>query len=229
MKPEFNPIDFPPFTGFPKEGVKFLTGLKKNNNKEWFEAHRSDFESYIKQPMMEFIAAMAREFSAWAPEITANPKRSMFRIYRDVRFSADKSPYKTHAAASFHYGDKAKSMAGFYIHISPKDCYMGGGIWMPPNDYLRKIREKIAGNYKEFSAIVKKKDFVALGGLDMTESLKTMPRGFEPEHPGATYLKLKSFVAGTSITPEIAASKNLVQAAVKTYKTLLPLIRFLSE
>jgi uncharacterized protein (TIGR02453 family) len=230
MVQQFNPLDYPPFIGFPKEGLKFLASLKKNNNKEWFDAHKSDYENYIKQPMHEFIASMALEFKSWAPEVVANPKRSMFRIYRDIRFSKDKTPYKTHAAAWFPYGSDSELSGGFYVHISPTECILGGGIWMPPNDYLRHMREKIANDHKRFISILKNKAFVKeCGKLDEEEMLKTMPRGFDPEHPAAHYLKLKSYTAGKSLPVEKALKKDFLKTAVTTYKAMLPLIKFLSE
>ena len=148
MKPEMM-LDaemFPPFDGFPKEGIKFLTQLKKNNNRPWFNKHKSEYEDFIKLPIQSLIASLKAPMAKVAPEIEVNPKRSMFRIYRDIRFSKNKAPYKTHVAAVFHLKGNWQNSAGYYVHIEPKVIYVGGGIYMPDSTQLKKIRHAIADN-----------------------------------------------------------------------------------
>src|SRR6476619_4412725 len=139
--------------GFTPAALKFLRGLAKNNNKEWFEAHREEYETEVREPMRDLIGEMNERFKTFAPEIGGDPKRSMFRINRDVRFSKDKSPYKTHAACWFHYRGASRKVgseanegsAGFYFHLEPGGKSMlGAGVWMPPRPQLNRLRDAIA-------------------------------------------------------------------------------------
>src|SRR6266571_7081769 len=134
------------FPGLPKEGLQFLRSLKRNNNREWFQKHKSIYETQVKQPMESLIEFMATEFQRFAPEMVASPKASLFRIHRDTRFSKDKSPYKTHVAASFSVrGLDRHEGAGFYFHIAPTELWIGGGVYRPAPDELRSVRDHIAG------------------------------------------------------------------------------------
>src|SRR5882724_3211827 len=132
--------------------LTFLRGLKRNNEKPWFEAHRAVYEGFVKGPMLELIEEMDVRLARFAPEIIGEPKRSMFRIYRDIRFSPDKSPYKTHASCWFYHRDGSRAVgreavgggAGFYFQIAPGNSFAGGGMWRPPREALLNIREAIA-------------------------------------------------------------------------------------
>ncbi len=138
MKQRFSIDDelFPPFDGFPPEGLKFLRALKKNNNREWFAENKSRYEEFVKLPMQSLIAALKHPMERVAPEIHVDPKRAMFRIYRDTRFSKNKLPYKTHVAAVFHRPGHWEGSAGYYVHIEPGAVYVGGGIYIPDGDQL---------------------------------------------------------------------------------------------
>src|SRR3954466_10447691 len=119
-----------PFTAFPKEGLKFLQSLKRHNNREWFQRHKSIYEQHVKQPIFDLITALGQDFQQFAPEMAASPKVSAYRIYRDTRFSKDKSPYKTHVAAVFPHSALGKHAgAGFYVHIAPSEVFIGGGLY----------------------------------------------------------------------------------------------------
>src|SRR2546430_5350009 len=139
---------------FSSAALRFLQGLARNNAKPWFESHRQDYELQVRDPMRALIEEMRARFARFAPEITGDPKRSMFRIYRDVRFSRDKSPYKTHAACWFNHrrasarvGSEAEEgSAGFYFHLPPGASFVGAGIWMPPRPSLARLRDAIAEN-----------------------------------------------------------------------------------
>ena len=227
-KPIFNPHDVPPFMGFPKEALTFLSGLKKHNNKVWFDKHKEEYENFVKAPMQEFIAAMALEFHQWAPDAIADPKRSMFRIYRDIRFSKDKTPYKTHVAAWFPL-KQLKLSGGFYVHVSGEEMMLGGGIWQPPSEYIRPMRAKIAEQHVAFRKIVEDKGVKAMfGGLEMDDMLKKVPAGYPADHPAAEYLKLKSYLLGASKPATFATKKDFLPFVVKAYKTMLPFVRFLN-
>src|SRR5437773_3742182 len=153
------------FPGLPKEGLQFLRSLKRNNNREWFQKHKSIYETQVKQPMESLIESMATEFQRFAPEMVASPKASAYRIYRDTRFSKDKSPYKTHVAAVFPRSGLGKHEgAGFYLHIAPPEVLIGGGLYMPLPEDLAVVREHIATNTKSFLGIVNSRQFRKLFG-----------------------------------------------------------------
>jgi uncharacterized protein (TIGR02453 family) len=222
---------------FSARSLAFLKALKRNNKKPWFEAHRDDYEAHVKEPMAAFVRDMDREFHGFAPEIVGEPKRSMFRIHRDVRFSKDKSPYKTHAACwFFHVGGSSKvgreahgGGAGFYFHLEPGASFMGGGIWMPPAPALKKFRIAIAEDPAGFARIVNAKAFQKrFGPLDTEASLKRVPRGYTEDHPAAAWLKLQSYVAGRPVTDAQVTSGKLVSQLAADYEVMLPLVRWLN-
>ncbi len=228
-QPDFNAEIYPPFEGFPKEGIRFLGRLKKNNTREWFAAHKSEYEDYVKFPMQTLIAALREPMAAAMPEFDVNPARSMFRIYRDTRFSSDKTPYKTHVAAIFHLKGKWQESAGFYLHIEPTGIYLGGGVYMPDSDQLKKLRTAIAEHSREFLAIVRHKTFVSkFKGLE-GERLQRGPAGFPPDHPMIEWLKHKSFYTGAEWKAEESYTEDFPVKVVRLYKDLLPLIRFLNR
>src|SRR5262245_17268179 len=145
----------PVFSAFPKEGLQFLRSLKRNNNREWFNKHKSTYELSVKKPIEELIGALATDFARFAPEMIATPKASAYRIYRDTRFSKDKSPYKTHIAAVFPRAGVGKHEgAGFYMHIAPTEVLIGGGLYMPLPEDLNAVRGHIAENYEAFLRVV---------------------------------------------------------------------------
>src|SRR5258708_13602693 len=129
------------FPGFPKETVTFFKGLARNNNREWFQPRKEIFESKVKAPMVALVEALNAEFAKYAPEYINDPKKAVYRIYRDVRFSSDKSPYKTHLAAAFaRRGGDRNSSAGVYFHVSAKGVGVAGGLWEPPPEQLLSVR-----------------------------------------------------------------------------------------
>jgi uncharacterized protein (TIGR02453 family) len=222
---------YPPFDGFPLEGIKFLKQLKRNNDRDWFEKHKDDYETSVKLPMQSLIAALHPHFQRFAPEFDINPKRSIFRIYRDVRFSKDKTPYKTHVAAHFVLRGKPKGIegSGYYLHIEPGEVFIGGGIYMPDNDQLKKIRKAIVDKPKQFLSIVQepvfKKTFGALEG----EKLQRPPKGYEPDHPMVEWLKHKQFFVGVEWPESRSLRQKFTADAATVFETATPLVRFLNE
>ncbi|HWP38320.1 MAG TPA: DUF2461 domain-containing protein [Gemmatimonadales bacterium] len=217
--------------------LAFLRGLKKNNTKSWFEAHRAEYEAHVRGPMRELIEEMDVRFARFAPEITGDPRRSMFRIYRDIRFSKDKSPYKTHAACWFHHRDADRRVgseaegggAGFYFQIAPGDSFIGAGIWMPPRPVLNRVRDAIAEHPRGFERVVLARSFVRrFGGLHEEAVLKRMPRGFSEDHPAARWLRLQSFTTGWVLTDKQATSPRLGARLEADFTAMLPLVRWLN-
>lgn len=228
----YSPLDleiYPPFEGFPREGMRFLRRLKKNNNRPWFNAHKAEYEDHVRLPMQSLIAALQPHVHAFAPEIELHPKRSMFRIYRDTRFSKDKTPYKTHVAAVFHPRGHWQNSAGYYVHVEPGGVYVGGGIYMPNSDQLRKIRRAIDSRSAEFLSIVGtakfKRQFKGIEG----EKLQRVPQGYDANHPMAGWLKHKQFFTGVEWDERECYSAKFVQKISAVYKDLYPFIRFLNE
>ncbi len=221
---------YPPFEGFPKEGLTFLKQLKKNNTREWFTEHKSEYEDYVKFPMQTFIASMKERMEEFAPEIEVNPKKAIFRIHRDVRFSKNKDPYKTNVAAVFHPKGHWEESAGYYIHIEPGNIYIGGGIYMPTAPQIKKIRTAIAGpRSKEFLAIVEDKTFKKQFGGLQGEKLQRAPLGYPVDHPMIEWLKHKQFFTGVEWQEEECLSPKFLEKVAKPYKDLHPLIEFMNE
>src|SRR4051794_33768645 len=181
---------------FSPAALRFLRGLMSNNNKPWFEAHRTAYEQELREPMRELIGELDARCRSFAPEMGGDPKRSMFRINRDIRFSKDKSPYKTNAGCWLHHrsasqrvgGEANEGSAGFYFHLEPGKSFIGGGLWMPPRPQLNKLRDAIAENPQRFIRMTRALP-KRLGGLDDEHALKRMPRGYAEDHPAAKYLR----------------------------------------
>ena len=220
---------YPPFDGFPKDGITFLKHLKKNNNRPWFQEHKSEYESFVKLPMQSLIAALRNEFARFAPEIELHPKRSIFRIYRDIRFSKNKAPYKTHVAAVFHPKGHWQQSGGYYLSIEPGEIFLGGGVYMPPSDQLREIRRAIAEHSEEFLSIVTDKAFQRKFGELEGDKLQRVPQGYRSDHPMAEWLKFRWLYAGVTWPHEKSFHRNFTREAVKIYEQVTPLVRFLNN
>lgn len=215
--------------------LRFFRQLAAHNNKQWFEAHRTQYEQEVRAPMRELIEELDVRFARFAPEIGGDPKRSMFRINRDIRFSEDKSPYKTNAACWFHHrsasrrvgGEATEGSAGFYFHFEPGESLVGGGLWMPPRPQLNRLRDAIAERPDAFSRMMAglPKRFA---GLDDSAVLKRMPRGYSEEHPAARWLRYQSFTSGRSLTDAQVTSAKLPDLLAREFEQLLPLVRWLN-
>ncbi len=231
MLKELDEQQFPPFEGFPKESVGFLKKLKKNNNRDWFNAHKNDYEENIKFPMQCFIASMQPHFADFAPQFDVSPKRSMFRIYRDTRFSKDKTPYKTHMAAHFVLRGKPKGFegSGYYLHIAPGEVFIGGGIYMPDNDQLKQIRSAIAAHPKEFLAVINKPSFKRMFSGISGAKLSRPPKGYLPDHPMIEWLKMKQFFTGVDLKEDICYRKDFPKVIAKHCQELAPLVDFMNK
>jgi uncharacterized protein (TIGR02453 family) len=227
-----------PFTGFRPGALTFLRSLARNNRREWFEENKERYEREVKRPLAILVEEIDARLGEIAPEMIGHPKRSVFRIYRDVRFSKDKSPYKTNAAAWFYHRDAGHAVgtqavhggAGFYFQIAPNECMIAGGIWMPPGEALKTLRMAIAEDPDVLPSILREPKFKrAFGKLSEESVLKRTPRGFDPEHPAADLLKYKSFTVSQPLTEAEIQSPKLPDIVAKRYATMLPLIRWLNR
>jgi len=210
--------------------LQFLQALKKNNNKVWFEKNRPKYEN-AKQDYLQFVSAVLDGMKLKDKTlVNLEPKQCVFRINRDVRFSKNKDPYKTNFGASFSKGGKKIDCAGYYFHLEPGACFIGGGFWMPMAPELKKLRQEIDYCFDEFKGIVREKKFTSnYGGLTETEKLVRPPKGYELDNPAIEFLKLKNFVATMEITNEEAINKNLVKKVVNCFEALSPLIHFINK
>ncbi|ANH82869.1 TIGR02453 family protein [Niabella ginsenosidivorans] len=212
--------------------LKFLEELKLNNNKPWFDAHRKEYEA-ARENFAGFINELIREFGKYEPSIMhLTAKDCMFRINRDVRFSKDKSPYKTNFGASINAEGKKSMKAGYYFHLSPGESFIGGGLWHPLPADLNKLRQEIDYNLPEFQKILSAKKFkTTYSGLYAEEGqlLSRVPKGYEPDNPAAAYLKYKSYTALSDIPDAEILSKSLPGNSIKAFQALQPLIIFINK
>lgn len=214
-----------------KSTLEFLTRLGKNNNREWFEKNRAKYEAAkadVESSVEKIIVAVKKFDKRIGDEITA--KKCLFRIYRDVRFSGDKRPYKTNMGAYISPGGKKTIAPGYYVHIEPGKAFLAGGMWMPPAPELAKIRQEIDYNLDEFRKILKAKSFKdCFGDLDREDKLATAPKGYPKDHAGIDLLKLKSFVAVAELSDKELLSKDFSKTAEKIFKAMKPLNDFLQR
>jgi len=217
------------FPGFPPETLDFFRKLKRNNNREWFLKNKKVFEEKVKAPMVELVLALGREMKQFAPEMGADPARAIYRIYRDTRFSNDKTPYKTHIAAVFTpRGMERHNCAGLYFHVAPENVEIAGGIYMPSPESLLALRRHIAGHHKKLRSIIESPEFRRMFGEVWGEKLVRTPKGFPADHPAAGLLRYKQMLADVSRPAELAGTPKLLPAIVELFRGMMPLIRFVN-
>ena len=208
---------------------QFLKKLATNNNKEWMDANRADYE-HAKQNYIDFVTAVLKELSAFEPAFTNIPaKECIFRLNRDVRFSEDKSPYKTHFGAFFSTGGKKSPNAGYYFHLQPGGCFLAGGAWMPPADMLKNIRQEIDYDLPGFEAIINNKNFKKLYPQLEGEQLKKAPQGYAVDNPAIAYLRFKSFTVTSPLTDKEINDPALAKNIARSFKVMRPFIDFLNK
>ena len=220
------------FSGFPQDLFDFLSELKANNDRDWFNANKDRYRASVVGPMTEFISAMDEVLAKVSDCFLADPRPtggSMFRIYRDVRFSHDKRPYKEHAASHFrHIAGKDAHAPGFYVHLEPDDVFFGGGIWHPPGPVLQRVREAIDEDADQWTGLTRSAAFKRRFGAVAGEGLKRPPRGFDPQHPCIEDLKRKSFFAMKHVDPELATTAKFLKEVERTFVAMGPFVEFLT-
>ena len=205
---------------------RFLSELAVHNDRDWFQANRERFEAEVREPMQAFILAFAEPLRSLSPHFLADPRPSggsMFRIFRDTRFSKDKSPYKTNVGAHFRHLECSKDVhaPGFYLHLQPGECFMSAGLWHPDPESLRKVRARMISHGREWKAL-------RAGGLEISgEALKRVPPGFDPAHPLAEDLKLKDYYTATPFTERQVCAPGFLERFTETCHRDSPLVRFL--
>lgn len=215
-----------------ESSIKFLKDLKKNNNRDWFEANRSRYEA-AKKDFESFIEMLIATLSKTNPALAGlQAKDCVFRIYRDVRFSKNKDPYKTNFGASIKEGGRKSQLCGFYIQIEPQGewgTFIAGGYWMPESGLLKKIRQEIEYNPEEFSAILQNKSFKKYFKLMEDHQLKKLPKGIDADHPAAAYLKYTSFIVSQDVETASLKDPKFLKECTAAYKAMLPFLNFLNK
>ena len=211
--------------------LNFLRALKKNNNRDWFNKNKSSYEE-ANTDFKTFVDELIREVAKFDKAVgSLEAKDCVFRIYRDVRFSKDKSPYKTHFGAHIVAGGKKMEMgrAGYYMHISPGECFLAGGAHVPPSEWINAIRKEIHYNAKELKKVINGKDFIKYFGKISGEKLSSVPRGYDKTHPDIELLKHKSLLAVHNMSEKKVVEKDFLSHCAKVFKAMQPFDKFLNQ
>lgn len=210
--------------------LKFLKDLKKNNNRDWFADNKLRYEN-AKQDVVTFVSEILKNVSAEIPELKElKAEKCIMRIYRDVRFSKNKDPYKLNFGIYFPTKPKGIEAPGYYVHIQPGQCFVAGGFWMPPSDALKNIRQEIDYNIDEFLGIIGNKNFKKLfDGLSEEDKLSTAPKGYAKDHPQIEILKLKSFTVSHYIEDQVLLDKKVLKEICACIVAMKPLVNFLQR
>jgi uncharacterized protein (TIGR02453 family) len=215
------------FPGFPPDALKFLRGLKRNNKREWFQARKEIFDTHVRAPMEQLVEAINAELLQFAPEHITDPKKAIYRIYRDTRFSPDKTPYKTHIAAIFpRRGLDRHTSAGFYFHVSPEETGVASGLYQPGKEELLGVRTWIQQNHERFRKASRAPE--KLVGKFRGEPLTRTPKGFDSTHPADDLVRMKSWVYWMELKPELAETPKLLPELIQRFRAAAPVVEMLN-
>ena len=217
---------------FSPASFDFLKQLDANNNRAWFDRHKQEYEDAVRSPALDFIAAMADDIEALSPHFLAVPRKvggSLMRVHRDVRFGKDKRPFKTNVGIQFrHFQGKDVHAPGFYVHLEPKECFLGVGIWHPDAPALGRLRAAIAENGAAWLNASRNKSFTKVFEPS-GDSLANAPRGYAKDHPLLDDLKRKDFIAIMSFPRTLATSARFQPEVVKSFRAAVPYMQFLCD
>ena len=217
---------------FTPQLFSFLRDLAANNDREWFKAHQDEYERHVREPALDFITAVAAPLAEISPYLAVDARKvggSLFRIHRDIRFSQDKTPYKTHTGMHFrhlHGGDV--HTAGFYVHLQPGHSYMGAGMWRPAASVAQSIRQALAADPEKWVEATRGDKFADVFQLE-GDALVRLPRGFEPDHPLIDDLRRKDFAGTAALTQRLVASEDFFDTFVDNCRRAAPLMQFLCD
>jgi uncharacterized protein (TIGR02453 family) len=232
-----------PFTGFSRDAIQFLADLALHNERAWFQPRKGDYERLLKEPLEALCLALAECFETRGLPLRSDPTHSPFRIYRDVRFSADKSPYKTHVSASFPWAGEAPAGeapageapagegggVGGYFHFQPGEMIAGGGMWHPEPAQLAAWRRAVSDDLPKVREALESPEFAGTFGEVSGSRLKRIPTGFRPDHPGAELLKLKDVTFGRRLSDDDILSPDLPEILTDTFLAAVPVLRLLAR
>ncbi|WP_214227001.1 DUF2461 domain-containing protein [Pedobacter sp. B4-66] len=210
------------------ETLVFITNVAQNNNREWFAENKNRYE-IAKADVLAFIDQLIPKLAAIDPEFSIDTpaKKCLLRIYRDVRFSKNKDPYKNNFGISFNIKGSDIHGPGYYLHIQPGECFLGAGFWMPEASVLKSVREEIDYNTSEFLSIIEAKNFKNIFSLSEEDKLKKAPKGYETDHPQIELLKLKSFIAICPLKDDEFLKPEIVDKLKTAFESVYPFILFL--
>jgi uncharacterized protein (TIGR02453 family) len=215
---------------FSQASFDFLTSLNANNNRDWFNRHKQEYEDAVRTPALDFIAAMAGDIEALSPHFLAVPRKvggSLMRVHRDVRFGKDKRPFKTNIGIQFrHFQGKDVHAPGFYVHLEPKECFLGVGIWHPDAPALGRIRAAVAENSAAWLKASRDRKFTKT--FELTgDSLANAPRGYAKDHPLLEDLKRKDFIGIKEFNSKLSTTTRFQQEVVESFRCAVPYMKFL--
>ncbi len=218
-----------PFAGFAPAALEFFRKLDKNNNRDWFQAHKHIFQEQVRAPMVELVETINRELLEFAPEHVTEAKKAIYRIYRDIRFSKDKTPYKTHIAANFpRRGLEKHACGGYYFSVGLEGVEVAGGVYMPGPEQLLAIRKYLAVHHEECRRLMSAKPLrLAMGDL-LGDELTRAPKGFPPDHPAADLLRKKQLYFYVVLDSRLATTPRLPAEVLKRFRLMSPFIDFIN-
>ncbi len=218
------------FPGFPKEGMQFLSALKRNNRREWFQPRKHVYDEQVKAPMTELVTALNAEMMRFAPDYVNEPAKAIYRIYRDTRFSKDKTPYKTHIGAIFpRRGLEKHGGGGLYFGVSAKEIEVAGGVYMPGPETLRAIRMHLAEHHAEFRKVIANRKLRKLMGEMHGEQLSRVPKGFPADHAAADLLRYKQWLFYVMLDAKLATTAKLMVEVRQRFEVMMPFLDFLNR
>jgi uncharacterized protein (TIGR02453 family) len=218
------------FPGFSPEAIEFLRALKRNNRRDWFQPRKEKYEALIKAPMLEFVAGVNEELARFAPAYVTPPEKAVYRIYRDTRFSPDKTPYKTHVAAIFPRNTAAKREgAVFYLHFTATELLAFAGVYSPDRDELLAYRSLLRDNHEEFETILNNKSLRKLVGGLQGEQRSRMPKGFPVDHPAEALLRQKQWYLESTLDIGLLTTPRAVPELAKRFAVMAPMVEFMNR
>jgi uncharacterized protein (TIGR02453 family) len=218
------------FPGFSPDALSFLRALKRNNRREWFQPRKEKYEALIKAPMCELIECLNQEMARFAPQYITSAQKAVYRIYRDTRFSKDKTPYKTHVAGIFPRSNAVKREgAVFYFHFSEKELLVFGGVWNPERDELLAYRSHIQESHEELTEILAAPKLRRIFGALQGEQLSRMPKGIPVDHPAEGLLRQRQWYLEHKMEAKLICSPRLPRELARRFELMVPFLEFMNR
>ncbi len=217
------------FEGFPPEAMKFLRGLARNNNREWFQPRKDLFDKYVREPMLDLVTAINEQLPRFAPDYVTDPGKAIFRIYRDIRFGPDKTPYKDHIAASFgRRGLEKKGAGSLFFSVNHKEIEIAGGVYHPLPETMLAIRTHISETHADLRRLLSNRKLRGLMGELRGDTLSRVPKGFDAGHPAAELIKHKDWILYVTLDPALATTPQLFTEILARFRAIAPVLEYLN-
>jgi uncharacterized protein (TIGR02453 family) len=218
-----------PFDGFDPKALAFFRQLARNNDRDWFKANKDRYDALLKTPMLTLLNELNPRFARFAPDHVTEPKKAIYRIYRDTRFSKNKIPFKLNISAMYGHRLLPKNYcAGYYFHVSATECAIGVGVYMPEPDQLKAIREAIARDTKSFEKLIRDPKLTRRMGKLQGDKLTRVPKGYDPAHPAANYVRMKQWYFYKELKPQAALAPSFVDEVAKAFEVCAPFAAWLN-